>query len=54
MHEVGILGPKDGQPSRSGRAAIISMEGNLWKTPGEELEPDELGRTTSSDVVRPG
>jgi hypothetical protein len=50
MHEVGILGPKDGQPSGSGRAVCISMEGNLWKTPGEELEPERLGRMVSSDA----
>jgi hypothetical protein len=51
-HEGGNLGPKDGQPSGSGRAIFISMEGNLWKTPGEELEPDVLGWTVSSDAER--
>lgn len=41
-HEVGILGPKGGKPPGSGRAVFVSMEGSLWKTPGEELEPDVL------------
>jgi hypothetical protein len=36
--EVGIFEPKDGLPSGSGRAVRISMEGHLWKTPGEEFE----------------
>jgi len=53
-YEVGILMPKDGQPSGSGRAVWISMEGHLWKTPGEELEPDELGWSASSDAGQAG
>lgn len=41
---VGIFEPKGGQPSGSGRAARISMEGRLWKTPGEEFElPAQVG-----------
>jgi hypothetical protein len=43
--EAGIFEPKGGLPSGSGRAARISMEGHLWKTPGEEFElPARVGR----------
>jgi hypothetical protein len=53
MYEVGILVPKDGKPSGSGRAVRISMEGNLWKTPGEELEPEPNTRVGWHLRMRP-
>ncbi len=54
-HEVGILGPKGGKPSGSGRAVLVSMEGSLWKTPGEELEADcSRGRHLRMQVTRRG
>ena len=43
--EAGIFEPKGGLPPGSGRAVRISMEGHLWKTPGEEFElPAQVGR----------
>lgn len=44
VSEGGIFRPKGGQPPGSGRARIISMEGHLWKTPGEEFEQAFLVR----------